>query len=416
MNIEDLFAGVGVVVDDKVFSTNEEEDRIVSIVKELENSLKFPLVKYADLPEEDVLSKLNNVSFFLLDWEIDTRETILGESGLNVELGSEYKASLEKRVIETLQNIIRSSLIPVFVFSNQDINSIEKKLIEAGMDLGKRQIFIKSKSELIEQGSMFKAIEKWVDGVSGVYVAKCWEQAFYKAKNNFFAEMANNTSHWPKSLFCAADEDSVNPGEEISQAISQNIISRMLPIEISQEQIDKDTDKPNKGEVLSIMKGQFFLENVSDASIVGDFYKEKSNKFYVNIRPTCDCIDGRDNSDGLIYLLSCCKLRDDQVSELFSNGHFKETVGCAVVGPLFENKFYRINFRKIIVEKYSQWKEKKKGRILPPIINHITERYSLYIQRQALPRIPSEIIPAAVKEVGKQMEDECDSHPLSQGS
>ena len=168
------------------------------------------------------------------------------------------------------------------------------------MDLGKRQIFIKSKSELIEQGSMFKAIGKWVDGVSGVYVAKCWEQAFYKAKNNFFAEMANNTSHWPKSLFGAADEDSVNPGEEISQAISQNIISRMLPIEISQEQIDKDTDKPNKGEVLSIMKGQFFLENVSDASIVGDFYKEKKDNFYINVRPTCDCIDGRDNSDGFL--------------------------------------------------------------------------------------------------------------------
>lgn len=413
MNIEALFAGVGVVIDDKVFSNNEQEDRIVSIVKELENSLKFPLVKYADLPDEAVLSKLNNVSFFLLDWEIDPREAILGENGLNVELGPEYKALQENRIIEALQNIIKSSLIPVFVFSNQDINSIEKKLIEAGMDLGKRQIFIKSKSELIEQGSMFKAIGKWVDGVSGVYVAKCWEQAFYKAKNNFFAEMANNTSHWPKSLFGAADEDSVNPGEEISQAISQNIISRMLPIEISQEQIDKDTDKPNKGEVLSIMKGQFFLENVSDVSIVGDFYKEKKDNFYINVRPTCDCIDGRDNSDGFIYLLPCCKLSDNQVKKSFTNGHFNETVGCAVVGPLFENKFYRINFRRIIVEKYSQWKEKKKGRILPPIINHITERYSLYVQRQALPRIPSEIILGEVIEVEDQIDNECDSLPFS---
>ena len=92
MNIDALFAGVGVVIDDKVFSNNEQEDRIVSIVKELENSLKFPLVKYADLPDEAVLSKLNNVSFFLLDWEIDPREAILGENGLNVELGPEYKA------------------------------------------------------------------------------------------------------------------------------------------------------------------------------------------------------------------------------------------------------------------------------------------------------------------------------------
>lgn len=409
MNIKDLFAGVGVVVDDKVFSSNEREDRIVSIVKELEDSLKFPLVKYADLPDEEILSKLNSASFFLLDWEIDPRETALGEDGLNVHLGSEFKTSQEKRVIEAVHSILKASLIPVFIFSNQDTDSIKKKLTDAGVDLSKRQIFIKPKSDFGETGTMLEAIEKWVDDTSGVYVAKCWEQAFCKAKNNFFAEMANNTSHWPKALFCAADEDCVNPGEEISQAISQNIISRMLPIDISQEQIDKDTDKPDKEEVLSIMKGQFFLENISDASIVGDFYKKRSGEFYVNIRPTCDCIEGRKNNDGLIYLLECCRLGEGQVKKQYSDGHFTETIDCAVVGPLFEKKFYRIKFKKVIVGNHSEWKEKKTGRILPPIINHVAERYSLYIQRQALPRIPSEIIPDVSKEVDAHLEDECDS-------
>ena len=71
MNIEELFAGIGVVIDDKVFSSNEqEEDRIIKIVKELEETRKFPLVKYADLPDDGVLAKLTNVSFLLVDWEI----------------------------------------------------------------------------------------------------------------------------------------------------------------------------------------------------------------------------------------------------------------------------------------------------------------------------------------------------------
>ena len=35
MNIEELFAGIGVVIDDKVFSSDENDDRIVKIVKEL---------------------------------------------------------------------------------------------------------------------------------------------------------------------------------------------------------------------------------------------------------------------------------------------------------------------------------------------------------------------------------------------
>ena len=137
------------------------------------------------------------------------------------------------------------------------------------------------------------------------------------------------------------------------------------------------------------------MEKASEASMVGDLYK-KSGKYYMNIRPTCDCVEGRDNSDGMLYLLKCSRLTDSQVGKLYleGDGHFSETIRCAIVGPLYENKFYRIDFSKIDVQEYNQWKDKKVGRILPPIINHITERYSLYVQRQALPRIPKEIIPS----------------------
>ena len=395
MNIEELFAGIGVVIDDKIFTSDEQGDRIVKIVKELENVRKFPLVKYAVLPDDDVLAKLTNVSFLLLDWEIEPNKDELCEEAPNVQLGEALKAENERRVIEIVNKTLKNSLVPVFIFSNQDIEIIKKKLTDADVDLEKSQIFIKSKSELIKDGALFSKIGEWVDGVSGVYVAKAWDNAFNKAKNQFFAELANNTSHWPKALFKAATDDSTEPGEEITQAISQNVISRMQPIKIIQEQIDKDKDTPKKEEVLGIMKGQFFLDKASDASMVGDFYK-KGGKYYMNIRPTCDCVSRDGNSD-CVYLLNCCRLKDSQVIEAFDNGHFKETIGCAVVGPLYENAVYRIYFKELKREDYSQWKEKKVGRILPPIINHITERYSLYVQRQALPRIPKEIIPETVQ-------------------
>lgn len=407
MNIEELFAGIGVVIDDKVFSFNEQEDRIIKIVKELEETKKFPLVKYADLPDDGVLAKLTNVSFLLLDWEIERKQEELGEDAPNVQLGSAQKAANEGRVIEIVQKTLQNSLVPVFIFSNQDIDSITQKLTDAGVDLTKSQIFIKSKAELIDDGALFQKIGEWVDGVSGVYVAKAWDNAFNKAKNQFFAEMANNTSHWPKALFKAATEDSTEPGEEITQAISQNVISRMQPIEINQEQIDKDNATPSKDEVLGIMRGQFFLEKTSEASMVGDLYK-KGGKYYMNIRPTCDCVSRDGNSD-CIYLLNCSRLKDNQVIEAFENGHFWETIGCAVVGPLYENAVYRIYFKELKREEYSQWKDKKVGRILPPIINHITERYSLYVQRQALPRIPKEIIPLQTLVAEPVVVDEADA-------
>ena len=400
MNIEELFAGIGVVIDDKVFTSDEQGDRIVRIVKELESIRKFPLVKYAELPDDDVLAKLTNVSFLLLDWEIEPKQEELGEEAPNVRLGDVLKTENERRVIEIVNKTLKNSLVPVFIFSNQNIGSINQKLTEAGVDLTKSQIFIKSKAELTEEDALFQKIGEWVDGVSGVYVAKAWENAFNKAKNQFFTELANNTSHWPKALFKAAADDSTDPGEEITQAISQNVISRMQPIEVSQEQIDKDKDIPSKEEVLGIMKGQFFLDKASDASMVGDFFKKKSGEFYMNIRPTCDCVEGREKSDGLIYLLRCSRLSDTQVARLYlpGDGHFNETIVCAIIGPLYENKFYRIDFGKVDVVESAQWKEKKVGRILPPVINHITERYGLYVQRQALPRIPKDIIPELVLE------------------
>lgn len=403
MNIEELFAGIGVVIDDKVFTSDEQGDRIVTIVKELENVRKFPLVKYAALPDDDVLTKLTNFSFLLLDWEIEPKQDELGEEAPNVQLGEVLKAENERRVIEIVNKTLKNSLVPVFIFSNQDIETIKKKLTDADVDLERSQIFIKSKSELVADGALFNKIGEWVDGVSGVYVAKAWENAFTKAKNQFFAELANNTSHWPKALFKVANEDSAEPGEEITQAISQNVISRMQPIEIRQEQVDKDTTNPSKDEVLGIMKGQFFMEKAVDASMVGDFYAVKepghSEKYYMNIRPTCDCV-GRVGNDGLMYLLTCTQVTKKKSAELYNtkDGHFNETVGCAIVGPLYKGEIYHINFKTIEIVKYDDWKDKKVGRILPPIINHIAERYSLYVQRQALPRIPKEIIPEIAQE------------------
>lgn len=389
MNIEELFSGIGVVIDDRVFSSNEQEDRIVTIVRELENVRKFPLVKYADLPDDDVLAKLTNVSFILLDWEIEPKQEELGEDASNVQLGAVLTAENERRVIKIVQKTLQNSLAPLFIFSNQNIDSIKQKLTDTGVELTKSPVFIESKAELTDEGALFQKIRDWVNGVSGVYVAKAWEIAFNKAKNQFFAELANNTSHWPKALFKAATEDSTEPGEEITQAISQNVISRMQPIVISEEQVNKDTSIPSKEEVIGIMKGQFFLEKQCETSIVGDFYRCK-DKYYINIRPTCDCVE-RDSNSGVVYLLECSKLSNGQIKTY--QGHLMESPECAMVGPLYNGKFYRVNFKELHVVRDSECRDKKVGRVLPPIITHIAERYGLYVQRQALPRIPKEIIP-----------------------
>lgn len=390
MNIKELFAGVGVVIDDKVFARNEQNpDHIISIVDQLENTYHFPLVKYSDLPSNENLAMMGNISFLLLDWEFDTREEILGERGLDVSIGDRFKDANEKRVIEIVREVSHKSLVPIFLFSNQAGDTIMKALEKAEVDTAKSQIYVESKSALVGEGQLLAKIGMWVDAHSGVYVAKAWDNAFNKAKNQFFSTMCNNTSHWPKAIFDTAIEDHVEVGEELTQSVSQNILSRMLPIDISQEQIDKDTDSPDKDEVFGIMQGQFFMDNKCDTSIVGDFYKCK-DKYFLNIRPTCDCV-GRDANSGLVYLLECSKMSSGQIKTY--QGHLVESPDGAMVGPLYNGKYYRVRFKDLYVVQETECRDKKVGRVLPPVITHIAERYGLYIQRQALPRLPKVILP-----------------------
>lgn len=393
MNIENLFSGIGVVIDDQVFEQEGNTDRIIAIVNELEEK-HFPLLKYDNLPSDELIDNLTNVSFLLLDWEFGAGS--LGSTSLGVSVGDTFQRENEKRVIEIVKRALAHSLVPIFIFSNQNRDSIVKKLKKAEVDTDKRPIFVENKSNLIGQDQLFTKIGAWVDSVLGVYVSKLWEKSLYDAKNQFFADMANNSSHWPKAIITAATTDSVDPGEEITAIISQNVVSRMQPIIIEDDQLGKDKGTPNNDELLGILCGQAFITSSSSSrSVVGDFYVKKTGnkeKYYINIRPSCDCIE-RDGNSRNVYLLECTRETWSALGQNFYEGRIKESDDCAIVGPLYNRKFYRVKFKELLVDNKDNWTEYKRGRILAPYITHVAERYGLYIQRQALPRLPEGLFP-----------------------
>ena len=45
----------------------------------------------------------------------------------------------------------------------------------------------------------------------------------------------------------------------------------------------------------------------------------------------------------------------------------------------------------------------RQGRLLEPFISHITERYSLYIQRHAMPSLPEDAV--CVRQTGEKVKD-----------
>lgn len=182
--------------------------------------------------------------------------------------------------------------------------------------------------------------------------------------------------------------------------------------------------KSTRDEVLNVLRAQRLEANPSkESSMTGDIYKIKG-KYYLNIRPTCDCVGRKEqectdckkqnciecSNANKVYLIKFEALRQNEENVLFEHkyGVFKERNNEAILGPLIDNKFYRFKFQEITVKLYSEVKDKKKARILQPFIRHITERYALYIQRQALPRIPSLAIS---DEHSDLTSDECKKEP-----
>ena len=317
------------------------------------------------------------------------------EAGMPIQGAQEAAKTAKEGLVKLLKEVLEKCYLPIFIFSNDYPNNIVKDLRKEGIDIKAEQlpILIKHKSDLVLGKSVLvmDKIREWVDKMPSIYVLKEWENAIGQAKTDTFRNLAN-THSWPVIMWNAAHDDHVPESEEMMELLTQNVFGRMLPVSIEKAQLDKDdaTDI-NIEALLDVLSVQRFDGRVNkETSTTGDFYKIGS-EYYVNIRPACDCVArGKDTN---VYLVEAQQMSNKSVKDLFLSdyGNFTEKNNEAIVGPLYKKKFYRILFHSTTIWAYDRVKDGKVGRILPPFIRHITERYGLYIQRQALPRMPLEV-------------------------
>lgn len=391
MENENLFKGIGMVVDDHVNSGN---DAINGIVKYLENDNHLPLVKYEDLPDDIESICFSGLSFLLLDWELNT----LDVDGFPIP-DATLKAQNARDNVDFIKNVVNKVVIPIFIFSNEDVNSIKNTLSQNNIidDDEKSPIFILSKSELFDNEKkciMFDKVNEWLKKTPSIYVTQKWKTAYLEAINGMALDMREASPFWPNLLWACYKRDGVNPSEEISSLINQNTLSRIQPVEFDEGilSVEKTCDEHL---LKNLLERQCFMRNeyLGDLSSTGDIYKWHQ-EYFLNIRPSCDCV-GRDGKNK-IYLIKGDKVKDKEIQNgLFNEkyGNFNEQSNFVIVGPIC-GFFIRFKFKDFLIEDYDRKKEKRIGRLLPPFITRVTQKYGLYIHRQGLPRLPKEVIPA----------------------
>lgn len=183
MKNENLFKGIGMVVDDQV---NSGEDKAIDgIVKYLENDNHLPLVKYEDLPDNIESICFSSLSFLLLDWELNT----LVVDGSPIPIAT-LKAQNARDNVDFIKQVVAKVVIPIFIFSNEDVNSIKNTLSQNHIidDDEKSPIFILNKSELFnneEKCIMFDKVNEWLKKTPSIYVTQKWKTAYLDAINGW---------------------------------------------------------------------------------------------------------------------------------------------------------------------------------------------------------------------------------------
>ena len=96
----------------------------------------------------------------------------------------------------------------------------------------------------------------------------------------------------------------------------------------------------------------------------------------------------------MLYLIKGNKLTEPQLKKSFSYkyGQLKEIESQVIIFPIDSGKAIDFRFKSLEIKKWGDIKNTRIGRILPPQIDRIQQRYAHYLIRYGLSRIPESAI------------------------
>jgi len=401
--MEDLLKGIAVVIDNKI----EDDPAIENIFKQMIKR-NMPWLEYKNLPENAVIDHFTGISFIILDWKlIDNIQAVEG-----VILPENLIQYNNERNIDFLNYILSTCFVPIFIFTNEDVNDVISILRDNDLydENGCTRIFVKKKSDIAGikntcRNRLFSTIEDWLKKNPSVYVIKEWEREYQEAKDQLFIDFLRISPYWPYILWKTFSDDGANKSLELGEILTRNIYTRMSPITFNDDILKKRYKSVEEKTLRNVIEGAHFIkrEHLDETDIAtGDIFKEEyivnditKTRYFLNIRAQCDLIR---SSNPELYCLKGKVLKEETINIKdgirFHNGQFIEKINHAIVGFIDNGKFIEFKFHDLKIKKWNNIREIRIGRLLSPNINRIQQKYSLYMQRQGLPRLPDLVIQA----------------------
>lgn len=405
MSAQGLFKGMAVVIDDELAVPDSDIVKIIESIREFGGHV----VGMKALPTEDTdYQNFNGAAFFIMDWQLHGKLLSGGEDGISVPIPKQLAKQHLKEKINFLTNLKKTRLAPVFIFTNDDPDVVKDALHDYEELYQKDQpshIFVYRKLDVITQG-VFTVLNEWIAATPSVLVLKTWENEYEKAKNAMFSDFYSRSIYWPALLWKTFDADGIPASDELGRIITRNLFSRMTPFHLDLENFSEAMDESQaqnpeayQKTLLKVLEGERFIraEGLHGDSIApGDVFKDGKN-YFINIRPDCDCVVRGDMGDVDLYLLKGVKLGSRDFNALnVERGNFSERDDEAIVFAMYNSASISFKLKDIHIKKWSDIKAKRIGRLLSPFLTKVQQRYSSYLQRPGLPKIPKAAMPPSV--------------------
>ena len=139
-----------------------------------------------------------------------------------------------------------------------------------------------------------------------MYVLKTWEHEYRKAQSQLFVDFYKLNPLWVtvlKNCYAADQLKEAAISVEIMSLIRDNISARMNMTGLKEEYFDKEGAFPDRGQIRGILEHSRFTGNdklPENEVRCGDVFLTNEGLYYINIRPDCDCIHGRHDSNNTI--------------------------------------------------------------------------------------------------------------------
>ncbi|MDO4935169.1 MAG: hypothetical protein Q4E42_00735 [Phascolarctobacterium sp.] len=444
--IWNLFKGIAVIIDDgireKEKSTGKGEsvdDQIVNIVHQLRSN-NIVCVTYDDIPSEDVIKSMTTISFLIVDWKF-------GNSPEGTSMGEAFQKDNEQKVISFLEKFLENSFAPIFLFTNEETESIKRKLKENGIysDNGRNRVFVCQKSDVSTIDDIKRKLFDWIKQMPAVYAFKEWDKVIIETKNKLFIEMSRHHSNWVKVIYDRLEEDGNDVCQDFGDFLTKQLLYKASDYNFDSSQFGEEIK--DKEELKDVLEGERYIRynenNLPKQFYLGDlFYCEQKKEYYLNIRAQCDLsrhaeselyfITGTEydivnirnpnikiqhndkrtiefniggkivNCDREITEINLNELSEElKKFNQFPKYHFGSILSkkfdyfliCVDGGKCIQFDFRDFHVKKLKIEEDNVYETfgKRVGRVLPPYIYDIQQKCMAYITRMGMIPLPNEI-------------------------